>query len=235
MTKKFLTSALLNALLLGLCFGASAAWSQSGNPCGSLTASYGPYDYRLEAGGHLKIVDAFHFTPEVEALVHGKSGSIGGDLAYVLNTSPNHHRALASLQRYAAKLKLPQIQDMPYSVDCYFERALRFKSDDQVARMLFVVHLIETNRIPMAREQLDYVANSAEDNAFTHYNLGLLYFEIKDYEKARQHAYTSMSLGLKRAELRDKLSRIGEWKDPPATPESAASSAPEASASAPAS
>ncbi|HEX2013263.1 MAG TPA: ABC transporter permease [Roseateles sp.] len=217
-------------MLLAMLLAAAPALAQDDNTCGPLTSSYGPFDYRLERNGQLKVVDAHHFTSEVEGLLRGKTGSIGGDIDYVLHTSPNHHRALISLQRYAAKLRLPRVPDMRYSVDCFFERALRFKRDDQVARMIFVTHLLATQRADMARGELATVAAAAGDNAFTHYNLGLLYFEIKDYDKALEHAHRSQALGLQRPDLRDKLTQAGRWQEPPPPPAAAASEAQAASA-----
>ena len=40
--------------------------------CGSLTNAYGPFDYRTRKA-ELKIVEDFHFTPDVETLRHGAS------------------------------------------------------------------------------------------------------------------------------------------------------------------
>src|SRR6185437_7414630 len=48
--------------------------------CGSLENAYGPFDYRDPAmrRERLPIVTRFHFTPNVEMLEHGTSGTILG-------------------------------------------------------------------------------------------------------------------------------------------------------------
>ena len=62
--------------------------------CGALQNAFGPFDYRTERGYNLDVVESYHFTPPVEALIRGSSGTIGGDLDYTLRAFPNHDRAL---------------------------------------------------------------------------------------------------------------------------------------------
>ena len=64
------------------------AQDQSANisSCGALFSSgqYGPYDFRTDKE-KLPIVLGAHFTPEVEALIRGKtSGTPGGDIEIVV-------------------------------------------------------------------------------------------------------------------------------------------------------
>ena len=135
---------------------------------------------------------------------------------------------------------------MNWSVDCYFDRAMRFAKDDMIVRMIYADYLGRANREAEALAQLDYVARTAGDNPFTHFNLGLIYLEIRQYDKSLAQAHIAMQLGLKRTELRDALKKAGKWSEPPvaAAPDaapgaSAAASAPEpapaASSAAPAS
>src|SRR4051812_47506028 len=76
-------------LLLTL-FVSCTAFAQG---CGSLANPYGPFDYRTSKD-KLDIVEGAHFTPDVETLRSGSTGSLGADIDYTLRTSPNHHRAL---------------------------------------------------------------------------------------------------------------------------------------------
>ena len=200
------------------------ALAQGANACGSLENHYGPYDYRVERNGHLRIVERYHFTPQVEALVRGESGYIGADLDYTLHTSPNHHRALMALVRYGERLKTTQPPAMPYSIDCYFDRAIRYQPDDTVVRELFAQYLAKSGRAKEAKEQLVVASNYAKDNAISHYNIGLIYFDLKDYDHALEQAQLAGEEGFPRPELREKLKEVGKWQDPPA-----AASAPAAS------
>lgn len=205
---------------------------QAVNTCGDLRNGYGPYDYRSDRD-KLPIVDNSHFTPEIEALSRSYNGYLGGELDYALRAFPNHHRALAAMMRLAERSKSPQAPNARYSVACYFDRAIRFKSDDTTVRMLFASYLKNSGREAQAVQQLDYALTLAGDNAFTYNNLGLLYLELKDYEKALQQAHRAMALGLQRPELRDALKAVGQWIDLPTdapVPEATASSAAAASA-----
>ncbi len=216
------------ALALAL-LASCGAWAQG---CGGLANHYGPFDYRTERNGKLQIVEHYHFAPEVEALIKGESSYIGDDLDYVLMTSPNHHRALLAMVRYAERNKTTQAPNMKYTVDCYFDRAIRFQPDDTVVREMYAEYLVKQSRADDARKQLEAADHYAADNAISHYNIGLIYFGLKDYDKALAQAQTSARLGYERPELRQMLQGVGKWKEPPATAASGPASAAAASASA---
>ena len=193
------------------------------NGCGSLKENYGPYDYRTERFGKLKVVENHHFTPQVEALVKGQSSYLGDDLGFVLKASPNHHRALLSIMRYGEKAKSPQPPHLQYSIDCYFDRAIRFQPDDTVVRSLYAQYLIKTGRPNEAIPQLEVADSYAADNSLSHYNIGLIYFELKDYDRALDQEHKARRLGLARSGLADALVRVNRWREPSSQAPSAAS------------
>ena len=204
----------------------SAAWAQA---CGDLANHYGPFDYRTERTGKLQIVEHYHFDAGVEALIKGESSYIGGDLDYVLMTSPNHHRALLSMMRLSERSKSDPPPNMKYTVDCYFDRAMRFQPDDTVVREMYAKFLTDKGRLDDAHKELQAADHYAADNALSHYNIGLLYFGLKDYDNALAQAQTAAQLGYARPELKQMLQGVGKWKEPPA----AAASAPAMAASIP--
>ena len=192
--------------------------------CGTLFSSgqYGPYDFRTDKD-KLPIVLGAHFTPEVELLIRGKSsGTPGGDIDYTLRAIPNHPNALIAMMRLAEKEKTPQPRGSRYTVECWFDRALQFRPDDNVARMIYATFLIKNGSMPQAVDQLDRVTATAGDNAFTHYNAGLIYFNIKDFDKALSQAHKALALGLPRTELADQLKTAGKWTEPTASDPSSA-------------
>ena len=189
--------------------------------CGSLRSHYGPFDYRTHRGEVLDVVERHHFTPEVEGLMRGKSSdNIGADLSYTLGTFPNHHRALMSMMKFGEKLKSPQPPHAAYSVECYFLRALRFQPDDTTVRLMYANYLTRNSRFAESRRTLEDVAKAAGDNPFTHYNMGLIYFDMKDYEHALDKAHQALALGFPRTELRDKLTGAHRWRAPVSSPSS---------------
>jgi hypothetical protein len=191
----------------------------------------GPYDYRTERAA-LSVVERRHFTPKVELLRSGESTSQPGpDISYTLNKYPNHHRALLSLSKLGLKLKTDNVPEMRYSITCFFERAVRFRPNDTVARLIYARHLGLTDRVPEAKAQVALAGNYAEENPLTHYNIGLIALDLKDYDAALKHAQVAYGLGIASPLLRDELTKAGKWTEPaspaqphqPPTPASAAS------------
>ena len=164
------------------------------------------------------LVDGAHFTRRVELLLGAQSGGQigppGGDLDYTLRAFPNHHRALMSVMRYGEKQKSKKPEGLRYDVECYFERAVRFQPNDAVARMLYATFLTKNNRVPEAVAQLEFSTVVAKDNAFTHYNIGLVYFDMKNYGKALAQAHRAQALGFERTELRELLKGVKQWQEP---------------------
>ncbi|WP_394788759.1 ABC transporter permease [Rhodoferax sp.] len=213
-----LKSKRLNYCLLLCALAGQPAFAQViGSECGPLTNGFGPFDYRTERS-NLNIVEMAHFTPEVEALIKGNAGYLGGDLDYTLRAFPNHHRALMSVMRYGEKSKSAIPRDLRYSVECYFDRAIRFRPDDAISRMIYAMYLNKHGRNPEALRQLDIAAEGAEgkENAFTHYNLGLNYLDMKEYSKALNQAHKAYALGFIQPALKDKLKEAGKWTEPEA-------------------
>jgi tetratricopeptide (TPR) repeat protein len=232
----FVNRLLTYLLLLFICWtGTGTAQAQAGSACGPLYSQgqYGPYDFRTDKD-KLPIVLGTHFPQEVEALIRGRtSARPGPDIDYTLRAIPNHPNALMSMMLLGEKEKTPQPNGSRYTVECWFQRALQFRPDDVVARMLYTSYLTKNGRKPEALQQLEFIETAAKDNAFTHQNVGLLYSDLGEYPKALIHAHKAIELGLNRPELREKLQAAGKWVEPAASaPESGASSPAAASSSA---
>lgn len=183
--------------------------------CGELTTAYGPFDYTNsdDRQKKLPVVEQFHFTPNVEKLIKGQSASVAGDLNYTLITFPNHHRALASMVNLALRDKTSKPRDASYSIDCYFDRALRFKPTDGSVRMIYGNYLLKLGQQDKAIEQLNEAVRLKPENPNINYNLGLLYFQKKDYEQAKTYAKKAYELGFPLPGLKNKLMEAGKWED----------------------
>lgn len=210
-----------------------------GNP---FVNAYGPLDYRVEQGQKRKIVEDYHFTPRVESLIGGISGSLGAEIDYTLRAFPNHHRALIAMMKLGAKVKNPMPQGAQFTVECYFKRALLFRPDDTIARMIYAKYLAGSGRKPESIAQLDYAGRFAPNDGFTQYNAGLIYFEMGEFDKALQQAHRALELGFEWPGLKQQLQTAGKWVDPPPIEAASAASsvgaamtpaAPAATASAP--
>jgi tetratricopeptide (TPR) repeat protein len=196
--------------------------------CGQLANGYGPFDYRTQRD-RLAIVEQYHFKPYHEALMRlagtGKS-ALGGDLDYTLRASPNHHRALIAMMRYAEREKAQRVSGAGYTIDCYFDRAVRFAPDDAIVRMIFAGFLGRQNSAAMAEKQVEVAAQLAGENPFTLYNVGIVYFELQLYDKALEFDHRAKALGWPRKDLEGLLREAGKWADPPAAAAGGGASAP---------
>ncbi len=200
-------------------YQASALAQVSAAMCGPHGDGYGPYDYRGADPYKLGLVEGAHFTAPVEALIKGQSSTRAGpDLDYTLRAFPNHHRALLATVRYGEKYQTLNPPGMRYPVECWFERALRFRSDDHIVRMIYASFLGKQNRLADALDQLRLAESEAKNNPFTHYNIGLVYFDLKQYDKALVQAHRALELGFNRPELRDMLKNAGQWKEHSTSP-----------------
>ncbi len=192
----------------------AVAQDAKASSCGSIgPLSEGPYDYRTERT-RVTYIEGHHFQPQVEALVGGVSGPIGAELNYMLTYVPNHPRVLLALVRYGEKNKWVLAQGLRYSYDCYFDRAIRFRPDDVVVRMIYATYLNKVSRTSEALKQLAYATELAKDDGFAHYNVGMIYMDMKEYRLALAQAHKARLLGFERTELRDRLKAVGKWDEP---------------------
>ncbi len=222
--------------LVGLLLAAAGAAFGQASPalCGSLAnGNNGPFDYRIDRD-RVKVVEEYHFSAQVETLIAGQSGAIAADLDYVLRASPNHHRALISMSRLALRHKSPIAPKAPLSAECYFERAVRFRPDDTVSRMLFANYLRDLKRSEEAIKQLDQAIERGKDNAFTQYNAGLVFADMGLHARALQQAHKASEMGFTRKELKEKLQAAGKWAEPAARADAPAAAAAALEAPAPA-
>jgi len=183
--------------------------------CGELkpAGQFGPYDYTniIHKQKHLPIVEQHHFSPNVKNLIKGESGTIEGDLNYTLRAFPNHYKAL----QVVVKLKLRDnvlSPDLGYSVECFFDRAFRFKPKDGIARMIYANYLLKIGgRRADAIEQYQIAVRLEPGSANINYNVGLMYLKDKNYEQAIKYAKKAYQLGFPLPGLRNKLVKTGKW------------------------
>lgn len=183
-----------------------------GNPHDNGDA-FGPFDYRTATEFQRNIVEGAHFTPSVEMLRKGNSSTIGGDLDYTLNVFPNHVRALYAMTRLAKRLGTNQPPGARYLIECYYDRAVRFAPDDAMARALYGNYLAERGRATEAKQQLAVAEANAGSSGQVIYNLGLAYFELKEYNKAVVLAKKAQELGVQFTGLQQRLQRAGKWPE----------------------
>lgn len=193
---------------------AQAAAAACGDP---FRNHFGPFDYRTAPPETRKMVEDFHFTPGIESMtrpVNTMMHDMAGDVSYTLQVFPNHARALVTMRRLSEKYKSDPPPGTTRSVECWFDRAIRFRPQDTVPRALFAQFLGKRKRMDEAISQLETATTHAQDNPLSLYNIGLVYLEMEQYDRALKHAHLALKLGYPRTELSDELKRLKKWVEP---------------------
>ncbi len=184
--------------------------------CGDIYAKrYGPFDYTNpeDFRKKLPIVEQYHFTSDVENLVAGNTGDLpGGDLSYTLSAFPNHHRALAAMAKLAIREKTNRPPKSKYTMECWFDRAIEWRPNDGTVRMIFGNYLSHVKRRNEALQQYLKAEELLKNNTNLFYNMGLLHFNMKDYDKSLEYAKKAYSRGFPLPGLRNMLVKAGKWK-----------------------
>ena len=176
---------------------------------------FGPFDYNNpdNKGQNLNLVESAHFTPEVESLIRGHSSYIGSDLDYTLRAFPNHPRALNAMARLAIQEKTPTPRGAHFSVECYFSRAIEFTPSDPIPYLLYGNYLAKNSREQEALEKYQQAEKIDPQNANVLYNMGLLFFNMKQYDQSLAYAKKAYAAGFPLPGLRQKLVGAGQWKE----------------------
>lgn len=210
------------SILIAIAFGLNPSYGQAfdrGCETPPTPLLWGPWDYRTNKD-KLPLVERAHFTPEVEALIRGKSTTnIVQDISYTLVIFPNHHRALNSLIRYSERIRSEYPSGSKYSVDCFLRRAVDFRQDDSQSRILYASYLAKKGKTTDAHQQLNQIESNEDDDVTIIYNLGLIYTDLKDYDKALYFAHKAYSQGFPLPGLKNRLLRAGKWQEIKISPE----------------
>jgi tetratricopeptide (TPR) repeat protein len=79
--------------------------------------------------------------------------------------------------------------------------------------ILYADELLKEGKRADALAHLQVAERNAGDSANVHYNLGLLYIDLKDYERSQEHARKAYELGAQLPGLRNKLAEAGKWRE----------------------
>jgi tetratricopeptide (TPR) repeat protein len=203
-----------NASIFLLLLGLNPVGYAQTSVCGSLNTGYGPYDFYTDKD-KLGVVEGRHFPPKVEHLRGGSTSTTpGGDIAYTLRSFPNHPRALMAMMRLAERDKTDRPRDSTYTVECWLERAERFRPEDQMAKALHGIYLASKGKKKEALEKLDAALALGVPSPNTDYNVGLAYFDLGEFDKALVSAHRAYDGGFPLPGLKNKMKRAGKWKDP---------------------
>jgi tetratricopeptide (TPR) repeat protein len=225
------------SLIVAVVLASSLAFSggSSAEDCGQPYDSpghYGPFDYtdpsRKE---NLHLVEMAHFTtymeelalsgfsslkPKIKEELPGGEIVVPGNFDYTLKAFPNHHRALYAMGMYQLrhrKASMAEYQQLlrsghAYTAECYFARAIMFKPDDGMVHHAYGAFLHKAGQLREAEEQYLAALATMPNAPEPHYDLGLLYIDLHEYDKAEAQAKAAYDLGYPLPGLRRKLDRV---------------------------
>lgn len=164
-------------------------------------------DYRAqEKQRHIRSIERNHFNENVRRGIKGQTGSLMGDLDFLLRNVPNHYPALNVVaDYYMSGRKAPEFP----GTDCYFLRAMHFTPDDGLVPLAYGVVLARLGRHEDAKEQFNASISKLMNPAEAHYNLALLLLQEGDVDSAVPHAEAAYRRGYPLQGLRRKLADLG--------------------------
>lgn len=195
----------------------SICWTEASALCGGALSNNSlgrPLDYfAAQDAEDVRLVEQYSFPPEVERLERGASGELPGDIHVVLMSVPNHHRALHAMAtweiRHKAAGKGPPGGVTFLGAECYFQRAFAFKPEDPTIHLIYGVYLHKSREFDKAMQAYTTARDLKPSSPEVHYNLGLLHFDLEQYDEAVASAREAYRLGYPLRGLRNKLRRIG--------------------------
>lgn len=159
-------------------------------------------------------VHEYHLKPAYDAMSRGNSKSAHENFEFILQGFPNSPQALNGMSELCVnKWKSPKCD-----ADSWFERAVERNPQVAATWTIYGVHLQRKGMLRDAIGKFDHALELKPNDMNAHYNIGLVYFDLKDYDKANLHAQMSYYLGAPLPGLRNKLMRVDRWKPMPSPP-----------------
>ena len=150
----------------------------------------------------------YHLQPAFDAMKRGDWKSAHENFEFILRVFPNSPQALNGISELCVlKWRSPFCD-----ADSWFEQAVAVNPDIATTWVIYGIHLQRERHPLQAIEKLQHALKLRPDDLNAHYNLGLAYFDLKDYDKANEQAQKSYALGAQLPGLRDKLKRAGAWR-----------------------
>ena len=184
----------------------------------------GPNDYYdTDSWTHeyRRSVESNHLAPALNQVTNGYTGgkhyNIWAEIDFILRWFPNHPEGLQFMVRWLPKHSHPPDKDVEY----YFQRAIEYRPTpelrpvDATVRVLYAIHLHKQKKYQKSQEQYELALSITPNNSEIHYNLGLLLVAKNDYPAALKHAHIAYSMGFPLPGLKNKLKKLGVWKDIP--------------------
>jgi tetratricopeptide (TPR) repeat protein len=192
---------------------------------GSLPALAQSRDYALPGGqdyyearttkdqiATLANVERYHLGIGIEQMKKARYPQALGDFEFILRYYPNHPQVLRLLSDMCLKAR----GNFCKVAEDWFEKALARNPEAGTTHLLYGFHMHRTRQVKEAVKAYQRAIELQPNSMNAHYNLGLAYADLKEYELANRHAQRSYQLGANMPGLRLRLEKLGKW-DPAAS------------------
>lgn len=140
----------------------------------------------------------------------GVGGSVSGNIEWTLLRYPNHHDALNLVARYYFVIKeKPRHTPLARPPECYLNRALSFKTKDTRVWIIYGNYLYKREMYEKSVVRYKEALKISPNYAEAHYNVGLVYFKMGQYEDALASAKEAYALEFPLPGLRRMLQEKG--------------------------
>ena len=82
-----------------------------------------------------------------------------------------------------------------------------------MVKMIYASYLAKNGKGNDALKYLNDAADLGEESANLYYNIGLIYLDLKQYDKSLENAHRAYKMGFPLPGLRDRLKKAGKWSE----------------------
>ena len=154
----------------------------------------------------LKNVESYHLGPGQAKMAKRAYPSALQEFEFILRYFPNHPQALSLLSELCR-----QWPERPCDADEWFEKAINRNPNVSHTYLVYGIHLHRKKQLKEAVDAYRRAIEITPNSMNTHYNLGLAYADLQQYDLANQHAQRAYQLGAYTPGLRNKLEAVGKW------------------------
>jgi tetratricopeptide (TPR) repeat protein len=178
--------------------------------------------YNPPSDGLLPAVERRHLIPGIQKMRNPALARFEAfdEFDFVLQAFPNHPRALDLMVQLCLSWgdKGPGPGPRKYcNLNAYFDKAIDVNPDAANTYVILGIYRLRVNQPKLAVESLKKALALDPASVNAHYNLGIAYFDLKEYALSNQHAQQAYALGAPLPGLQEKLKRVGRW-DPSVRP-----------------
>jgi tetratricopeptide (TPR) repeat protein len=156
----------------------------------------------------LKNVEGYHLVPGQTKTARREYYYAQQEFEFILHYYPNHPKALALLSELCQKSGDKRCDA---AADAWFDKAIKLNPEIGQTYLLYGMHLHRRRQLEEAVKAYRRAVELAPSSVSAHYNIGLAYVDLKQFDLANQHAQRSYQLGAYTPGLKNKLEKVGKW------------------------